>query len=156
MLRHLAVLVLWTLVAASFSFGQDRAADTSLAQTKPGNCEMNAALLDSVRKEALEETNRDGAIILIARLGNGETSRMHSRRRLLIAKDYLIKYGLPRQRIVAAEGERVDGYGRVELYVAGKLRLVLSANRNKPMCVECCDPDEADFYPYRTSKKQRR
>ncbi len=156
MLRRLAVLVLWTLVGASFSFGQDRATDTSLAQGRPGNCEMNAALLDSVRNEALEKANRDGTVILIARLGNGESSRVHNRRRLLIAKNYLSKYGLPAQRIVAAEGERVDGYGRIELYVAGKLRTVLLANRNKPMCVECCDPDDADFYPYRSGKKQRR
>jgi len=153
MLRRLAVLVLWMLVAASLGFAQDRAADTRLAQTKPGNCEMNAALLDSVRNEALEEGNRDGAVILIARLGNGETSRVHNRLRLLIAKNYLSKYSLPVQRIVAAEGERVNGYGRVELYVAGKLRVVLLANRNKPMCVECCDPDDADFYPYRRNKR---
>ncbi|MCA1604445.1 MAG: hypothetical protein LC775_02960 [Acidobacteria bacterium] len=152
MLRSLALLVLWVM-AASMSVAQGRAADNSLAQTTPGNCEMNAALLDSVRQEALEEAIKDGAVIVIARLGNGETSRAHNRRRLLIAKNYLSKYGLPAQKVITAEGQRVSGYGRVELYVAGKLRVVLLANRNKPMCVECCDPDDADFYPYRRKRR---
>lgn len=153
MLRRFVALGL--LAAATASVGQERPADNSV-QVRPGNCEMNAALLDSVRNDALQEENKDGTVILIARLGNGETLRVHNRRRLLITKDYLSKHGLPAQRIVAAEGERVDGYGRVELYVAGKLQNILLSYRNKPMCVECCNPSDADFYPYRRSRKQRR
>ena len=153
MLRRVDVLVLWMLMAASISVAQDRAADTRLAQTTPGNCEVNAVDLDSVRSEALEETNRDGLVIVIARLGNGETSRAYNRWRLIAVKNYLSRYSLPAQRIVTAEGERVNGYGRVELYVAGKLRVVLLANRNRSLCVECCEPDDADFYPYRRNKR---
>lgn len=145
-MRPLALIVLWTLGTASIGVAQDRAEDTRLVQTTPGNCEMNAAALDSVRSEALEEANKAGVVIVIARLGIRETSAMQNRRRLQIVKTYLSKYGLESQRIVAAEGERVAGYGRVEFYVAGKLRVVLLANRNKPICVECCNPDDADLY----------
>lgn len=156
MLRRLFVLVLVMLVAESISFAQDRSADTQLVQTTPGGCELNAAALDSVRNEALEEVRSAGVVIVIARLGNGETSRVHNRRRLLAVKNYLSKHGLPAQKIVTAEGERVNGYGRAELYVAGKLRTVLLANPNKALCVECCNPDDADFYPYQSGKKRRR
>lgn len=156
MFKSVAVVVLWMLVALSANFAQGRSADTRFGQATPGNCEVNAAELDSVRNEALGDTNKDSIVIVIARLGNGETTRVHNHRRLLALKNYLSKYDLPTQRVVTAEGERADGYGRVELYVAGKLRGVLLADRNKPLCVECCDPDDADFYPYRNSKKQPR
>lgn len=153
MLRRSAVLVLWMLVTVSASVAQDSPTDTRVAKSVPGNCETNSAELDDLRNEALEGTAKDGVIIAIARLGNRETSRVHNRRRLLAVKGYLIKYGVPAQRIVMAEGERVDGYGRVELYAAGKLRNVLLTNPNKALCVECCDPDDADFYPYRRNKR---
>jgi hypothetical protein len=156
MLRSLFGLVLVMLMAGNISFAQARSEETQLAQTTPGDCELNAAALDSVRSEAREESNKDGVVLVIARLGNGETSRVHNRRRLLVAKNYLSKYGLPAQKIITAEGQRVNGYGRVELYVSGKLQVVLLANRNKTMCVKCCDPDEADFYPYRRGKKRQR
>jgi hypothetical protein len=152
MMRRLAVLVLWMLAAASLGITQDRPEDARSVQTVPGNCEMNAAALDSVRSEALEETNKGGVVIVIARLGTRETSGMQNRRRLQIVKTYLSKYGLGARRIVAAEGERVDGYGRVEFYVAGKLRVVLLANRNKPICVECCNADDTD--PYRDKRNR--
>ncbi len=152
-MKTLAVLVLWVLTTINISFAQDRSTDTRLVQTTPGNCEINAAALDSVRNEALEETNKDGVVIVIARLGNGEISHVYNRRRLLAARNYLSKYGLLAHRVITAEGERVNEHGRIELYVAGKLRVVLLANRNKPLCVECCDPDNADFYPYRRNNR---
>ena len=153
MMRRLTVLVLWILVAASIAIAQDRSEDTRLVQTTPGNCEVNAAALDSVRSETLDEANRGGVIIVIARLGTRETSNTQNRRRLHIVKNYLTKYGLGGEKIVAAEGERVGGYGRVEFYVAGKLRVMLLANRNKPICVECCDPNASDFSPSRRNRR---
>lgn len=146
MLRRLFTLMLVIVAAESISVPQDRSSSEPFVQTAPGDCEVNAAALDSVRSEALKEVREDTVVIVIARLGDGETSRTHIRRRLVAVKNYLRKYGLPAQRIVAADGERISGYGRVELYVAGKLRVVVLAHRNKSLCVECCDPDDADFY----------
>lgn len=142
------------LVAESVSLAQDRPTDTRLVQTTPGGCELNAAALDSVRNEALEKVREDGVVIVIARLGNDETSRVHNRRRLLAVKGYLSRYGLHAQRIVTAEGERVSGYGRVELYIDGKLRIVLLANRNRGLCVECCDTGDVELYQYRSGRRR--
>lgn len=152
MLRTLAVSVLWVVVTAS---GGTRLGSegTRVAQTTPGNCETNSADLNTVAKE---ELNRDGVIVAVARLGNGETSRTHNRRRLRAVEQGLIASGLPAPRVVLAEGERVKGYGRVEMYAAGKLRMVLLANTNKAICTECCNPDPADIRPDRESQRRRR
>lgn len=148
----IVILMQWILVVASVSFAQERTADTRLEQATPGNCEMNAALLDSVRTEALEEARKNRVVIVIARLGDGEISPARNRRRLLIVKNYLSKTELSVKKIVTAEGERVIGYGRIELYMEGELRVVLLANRNKLLCVECCNPKDSDFYPNRRNK----
>lgn len=149
MLRRLAVVAMWVPMIVTISVAQDRPADTSVAKSVPGNCEANSADLDDLRNAALEGTGTDGVIIAIARLGNRETLRVHNRRRLQAIKNYLTRHGVPAQRIITAEGERISGYGRVELYLVGKLRTILLANPNKALCVECCNPSDADFYPYR-------
>jgi hypothetical protein len=43
--------------------------------------------------------------------------------------------------IITAEGERVEGYGRVELYVAGKLFSVFLARRNDDLAAGACSFD---------------
>lgn len=149
-MRRPAELVMWMLMTASISFAQEQSTDTSLVPTTPGNCETNASDLNTVAKD---ELSRDGVVIAIARLGNKETSRIHNRRRLVAVDHGLVKSGLPAQRVITAEGERVEGYGRVELYAAGKLRMVILANPNKGLCVECCDAPVSDL---RRGRKRRR
>ena len=95
------------------------------------------ARLDSIRSEALNGTGKDSVVIVVARLGKGEVARIHNRNRLSAAKQYLLQYGLPVQRIVLAEGERAKGLGRVEFYVSGKLQDVLLINRNRGLCIDC-------------------
>ncbi len=76
-------------------------------------------------------------IILIARLGDGESSRSLSRRRLQVVRDYLpVNPGLNRQpipdeNIITAYGKRVRGRGRIEAYVRGKLFMIFMFGRNK-------------------------
>lgn len=142
-------LITVILVATSAIFAQNRDTNTSRLQTTPGNCETNAALLDSVRTEALQQMSNDKFIFAIARLGDGELSRDRNRLRLRAVKNYLTTSDLPARMLVTAEGERIKGYGRVELYVNGELRVVLLANRNKLLCVDCCDPSKSDFYSNR-------
>jgi hypothetical protein len=121
----------------------------------PNNCEQHSASLDLVREEALRGSAKDGVVIAIARLGTGESSRELSRRRLENVRAYLRGQGISGNRLVAAEGEKVNGYGRVEMYVAGKLMETLYASRNKDLCVDCCDINER-YYPYRKDKGRKR
>jgi hypothetical protein len=123
-------------------------------EVSPTNCEQNSATIDQIRYMVTQGSSRDSLVIAVARLGNGETLRAVNRRRLYNLGTYWKEHGLPAERLVIAEAERVNGYGRVELYVAGKLFDVLLVRRNRDLCVICCGDDER-YYPLR-GKKQRR
>jgi hypothetical protein len=120
---------------------------SSLAQgphieAKPTNCETHIAILDIADQDA----GRDGLIIIIGRLGDGERSRELNQHRLHSARAYLTEYRAVRSpaTIVIAEGERVTGYGRIELYIGGKLHTVFAIRRNADLSVGSCEPPELD------------
>jgi hypothetical protein len=102
--------------------GLTKQSKLTVGQSRPNNCEDAQLYLDMSAVEA-GKVGGD-PIIAIARLGDGERSLGLNWRRLGFARDYLInRRGW--DNIVAASGERVKGYGRVELYVGGKLLYVL-------------------------------
>jgi hypothetical protein len=122
---------------------------------KPTNCEINIIRMEAATKHAIEETAHGGVIIAIARLGNGERSREINRRRLHNVETYLTSYQtLAKQNVITAEGKRVKGYGRVELYLGGKLVDLFLVDFEKDLCVDCCEGDER-YYPFFKAKKRR-
>ena len=123
---------------------------------KPTNCEINIIRMEAVTKHAVQEIANGGVIIAIARLGDGERLREINQRRLHNVWVYLTAYqSFAPKKVITAEGDRASGYGRVELYVGGKLVDALLIDRGKDLCVECCDGDER-YYPYLKDKKQKR
>lgn len=102
------VLVLLCLVGANSAAAQE-AGLLKPVLGSTDNCEDAKARLDNVRILSGEE----GVIVLVARLGRGETSRRVNRERLHAIWSYLHRGGrFPDNRLVKAEGERVRG--RVE------------------------------------------
>jgi len=98
--------------------------------TKPLNCETTFAQMEEVRKLIIAETEERKVLIMIARLGNGEKGRTLNRRRLSNVKEgFKVTLGI-KSPIVTAEGERVAGFGRVDLYLGGKFIGALIATRN--------------------------
>ncbi|MDQ3819991.1 MAG: hypothetical protein M3362_20270 [Acidobacteriota bacterium] len=96
---------------------------------KPLNCEMTFQLMEDVRNMIQAEPD-NGVLILIARLGNGEKSLTLNRRRLYnVREGFQVTLGI-RNPIVVAEGERINGFGRVEVYLGGKFVGALVARRN--------------------------
>ena len=120
----------------------------SVPVTRGNNSESNAAYLDSIRNDALgiDGTTIPGPVIVIARLGNGETSRRLVLRRLHNVAEYL-RRSLGPDRLIVAEGERVRDVGRVEFYQGGKLVWVCLIARGKDMYVDCCDKFP-QYYPW--------
>ena len=116
-------------------------------QKPPGNCEQNSLILDNTRY-VVEKDASDTVVVAIARLGTGEVSRKLNRRRLENLRTYWRELKLPKARLILAEGEDVEGYGRVELYVKGKLHETLTVARGKDLCVVCCG-DDPRYYPLR-------
>ena len=75
----------------------------------------------------------DAYLIVIARLGKGERSARLNRVRLSAIESYLRRKS--KSKLVTAEGSRVEGLGRVEIYVGGQLMYTLRIVRNsKSFC----------------------
>ena len=114
------------------------------------NCESNKSLWDSVAIDA-----NDDLIILIARAGDGEAARRVNRRRLHNIYTYLTYIrGIPKERVVKAEGERVSGRGRIDVYLRGEMHMVFTVGRNEDLAGgECELPTSPLYYPM---EKRRR
>lgn len=158
---HYSLAVSLLLIGVSVSVAQNRSAPADVQpQTILGTCEDNISFLSNAHHLA----GADGTIIAIARLGDGERSRELNRRRLHNVRVYLTEFDWQRapQTVITAEGERVRGYGRVELYVRGILFAVLQVRRNQDLLVGSCEPDdirpvgaERNLYPYRDRRPQQ-
>lgn len=111
------------------------------------NCESNKAYFDYIDIN----TPENELIIIIARLGNGETSRMYNRRRLHNIRTYLNRIReIPNQRIITAEGEQVRGRGRIEVYSGGRLMIVFTVGRNQDLAGGDCEQVPSSlYYPMR-------
>jgi hypothetical protein len=104
----------------------------------PYSCESNIQMLNTLHQMAGEK----GFVIVIARLGDGERSREFNRRRLHNVRAYLeLEWKRDPKTIVLGEGERVRGYGRVEIYVLGGFSQALTVRTNRDLAVGSCEPD---------------
>ncbi len=148
------IFILW-LACGGLVIAQQRASSLPYGFSEmPRDCEINIIRIEVLKKLAAEESNRDRVVIVVARLGDGEYAQELNRRRLANVMTVLtVKLGAKKERVVIASGERVRGYGRVELYVGGQLVDALLVNRGKDLCVDCCDIDPK-YYPYRKDKKR--
>lgn len=83
---------------------------------KPQGYEINRVYIGDagVRVKKIENSY----VIIIAHLGTGEQMRRLNRTRLEEIKIYLEQ--IVGAKVITAEGERVKGFGRVEIYVAGR------------------------------------
>jgi|SRR5215213_2380490 len=140
------------LIASCVCVGQEKVESGSSSQrdTKPSNCEYNVSILTGAHRVAGD----DGLVIIIARLGSGETKRELIQRRLHNARTFLVVFGNRSPKtIVTAEGDRVDGYGRVELYAGGKLFDALVVGRNADLPIGGCSFDGDDPCTYEREKQ---
>ncbi|HKB68091.1 MAG TPA: hypothetical protein VKC61_19685 [Pyrinomonadaceae bacterium] len=99
----------------------------------PMECEGAATRLDF----AVVNTRKlEGAyLILIARLGTGEFSSSLNQARLSGVEEYVRRTGSD-LKYVLAQGSRVKGLGRLEIYVGGKLADIMPLRKNaKGYCI---------------------
>ena len=151
---QLILIATVTLLSTSFSFGQEQSSVKWQDRrwglpARPENCETNASNLAQVREMVRDPENQQSLLILIARLGDDERGQRLNHRRLYNVRLKLItELDIPTERMIIAEGERVNGFGRVEFYLRGELIGALPVPKARDICVGCCDPDER-FYPYK-------
>lgn len=132
---------------------------TLIAQSssdKPFIAQSDASGEETVRDLeiiAVDAKNTGERLFVIARLGKAEKSNQINLARLAYARAFLlVMRKFPFQAPVFAEGERVDGEGRIEFYLGSDLRLVTLAKPNKIPNLTCCP----DYFPPVKTKPLRR
>ena len=140
------------LVALGFPFPlsilshQDKKAESEVWETDGRNCEANAAVIDNVANLTLQTDSR---LFVISRLGTGESRKRLGHRRLhnVRARIEPVRYRpFDPARLITAEGDRVNGPGRVEFYLGSKLVIVATFRRNADFCVACCEWPDKMYY----------
>lgn len=156
--QRIIFAVVTLLSTATYAFSQEqskRLNDFNDSDRRLINCETYSVDIDRMVSVASELIKQSDFIILIARLGDGERNREFNRRRLHNVEEKLKADGVEEKKIIIAEGERVKGLGRVEIYIGGRMVESLRAKRNKDICVECCGDDER-YYPYKAKLNSKR
>lgn len=117
------------------------------------NCEENRSLFDYVDTK----TRGDAFVIIIARPGSGDRVREMNRRRLHNIREYLTYIReVPPRKIIVAEGERVKGRGRVEVYAGGRMVAVFNVGPNEDLNgVDCEGGRSTRYYPWRKASARR-
>jgi hypothetical protein len=101
----------------------------SSSQEEPTECDAATGRLDHA---VIDTREMEGSyLIIITRLGKGETSSRLNKQRLSVVEEYVLRRGA-NLKYVLAEGRRVKGLGRVELYVGGRLLYIMPIKKNAP------------------------
>lgn len=105
--------------------------ESASSQGSNESCDGNRGLIESIVQSYQEsfvsedsrfhKKNYEMAVVVVARLGTKEYSAKYNLQRLKETKAYLVKAGMPESNIVIAQGERIKGKGRVEIYFGGFL-----------------------------------
>ena len=93
---------------------------------QPTRCDSAASFLDFAVIDTKAAPNT--YLVILARLGKGEPSRLN-RIRLVNAEEYVLRRGTDLKYLLAT-GNRTNGLGRLELYVAGRLHRVMPFEKN--------------------------
>lgn len=125
---------------------------TKAQEKRPYEFEPSGEVANSIINDVVNQSkSTDKPIILIARLGAGETLRKWNLRRLHNVATRL--WGV--KEIIKAEGESIIGKGCVEIYFEGRLLYRLLAHRNKDLAVDCCELF-TDLYPWYKPAKNKK
>ena len=141
---------------------------------KPLLCEDRSAMVDVIT----QRTPRDETITVIAHESTSESRPDLNHRRLHNVRAYWTQFLGPQWRrkpetIILSEGERVQGYGRLEFWIRGKLVYVLNVAHNADVDFgDCVPPDDSYirhgsfnpcwikshriFYPCRDQNRRRK
>lgn len=147
-LKYVSLLFILFTINGALVLGQT-SADKPLTISSNESGELHSAYTDSLAAEAQETGKR---LFVIVRLGTGETSKRVSYARLYNTRQYIQQKNFGLLKPVFAEGERVEGEGRIEYYLGSELRVIAFAPRNKTPNLTCC----IDYFPPTKSKRQRR
>lgn len=109
---------------------------------KDAGCENNRYKFEYLRNFASHEAAQGRKLILVVRLGNSERSQ-----NLLYRRIYNLKRATEKHpNVLVASGDKTPSDGKVEVYIAGRLEDEIIIEKNKDICMTCCD-GESEYYP---------
>lgn len=100
----------------------------------PKDYKYNLSVLNSINEKDLE-LEKDDKVLIISRLGTGETSQYNERRLYTVRSFFKKRLGLLETKLVTVTGEPINGYGILEFYVKGKKYAVLSIGKNEELWI---------------------
>jgi len=142
------------------------AGSQSIVHNRPTGCEYNTSILDGLA----QKTKPDELIIVIAHLGTRDRKPNLNDRRLHNVRIYFTEFltepsvRRKRETVVLAQGERVQGFGRIDFYVHGQLVESLRIRENADLSVaNCareppqspCPPTMRNFFPCKDKYSRR-
>jgi len=144
-------LIFIIVISSTFCFAQVNKDETIIVEADANACELNSRYFDMISNEVFKSKER---IFAIFRAGKSETENVNAKR-LAHVKAFLEQVkGWERFDVVYARGEKIDGEGRIEFYVGGKIFLATLASKNKTPCLDCCGGGFAS--PQNLVKKKRK
>lgn len=121
------------LVASRLASGQ---VNNDIPIMSPKACEENSALVDQIPRPT-----SSSRVFIIFRAGKGESELINGLRLAHVRAFLTTRKNLGGENVIYARGDRFNGLGRIEFYVAGTLVLVSQAKSNHTPCMDCCGPD---------------
>lgn len=101
-------------------------------------CDLNQVTLGrllALKNETTEkypEKDYNMPLIIIANLGTNETNQKYNLQRLKETKNFLIRGAFWQEElIIIAQGEKIKGQGRIDLYFDGELQYTIKLKRNE-------------------------
>jgi hypothetical protein len=175
MVFKLASALLLTLHGSLLTASQSPSAfsQDEVWEIGPAQCQFITPVLDGLT----QSTPPDETITVVARLGKDETKPELNHRRLHNVRVYWTEYLTAIKRkpetVILNEGEKVEGDGRLEFYVGGKIIGVIKIRRDADLYVGTCYPpddsyirnrvydhcwvkEDRNFYPCRDRRQPRK
>lgn len=133
--------VLTLILCSSFVTGQQKI--DKYWEEGPSQCQFNSAFLDGIS----QDVGHDQMAVVVAHLGKDETNIRLNQRRLHNVLVFWTEFSprLKPQDIKLVEGERVEGYGRLEFFVGNKLDGVLKIKHDADLFVGACYPPDDSY-----------
>jgi hypothetical protein len=145
--------LIWLLIVSNIASFTMVLTERQSSLISVNNCEANISVLYDASRSA----NQDTVLLAVGRLGDGEYHRGLNRRRLHNVKLYWKEFcGQSPDKIIIAEGERITGKGRVEIYINGKLLYTIKVNLGEDFYAGSCDGTSSKDKLFFDSRKPKR
>ena len=142
-LLHIFLTLSVVSCASSVTLAQNASPEAEVIPANARRCQRNTINIANLKQVARLKNEK---VFVIVHLGSGEISQRLNRRRLRdIGAEFDQVSPMDRSSLILAEGERVKGQPRADVYLGSELYFVSYMPKNGDFCSLCCDR-RREFY----------